>query len=199
MLLRTQKYDYTVVYRKSTEMFVADTLRRTVKFTHKGNPRTGTQELFIGEVEKELRASTWLFMLNCQRKDCLNCKWQPKKMTICLLMKIVHRGWPNEGRNVPYRLQEYFPFREELPVKNRLLVKAERIVVPSKIREKVTSLIHMSHTGLQGCLRRAREVVVWPEMSIDMEKLIGQCETCQAYQRNQPEEPMISQTIPDLP
>ena len=60
------------------------------------------------------------------------------------------------------------------------------------------SLIHMSHRVLQGCLRREHEVLFWPGMNRGVKKLIGQCETCQAYQRNQPKEPIISQPIPDL-
>ena len=96
-------------------------------------------------------------------------------------------------------LQVYFTFREELSVQNGVIYEGERVVIPNSIRSKIVGLIHVSHTGVQGCLRRAREVVFWPKMVQDFESAIAQCETCQTFQSNQQKEPMICQPIPELP
>ncbi|KAK7090822.1 hypothetical protein V1264_010573 [Littorina saxatilis] len=200
MLLRTQKYDYTVVYKKGTEMYIADTLSRAVESSGTGGDRTRREEIFQSELEKEIETVNMTSHIAVTEERLTELQEETRRdQDLGLLMKIVQTGWPEERRNVPVKLQDYFPFREEISLQNGLLFKGERIVVPENMRTKVMSLIHISHTGLQGCLRRAREVVYWPGMNKDMEQLIGQCEACQTYQRNQTKEPMISQPIPDLP
>ena len=53
MLLRTQRYDYSVVYKKGTEMYLADTLSRLV--TRKSKQSAfGKEEIFQTEFEQEL-------------------------------------------------------------------------------------------------------------------------------------------------
>ena len=59
--------------------------------------------------------------------------------------------------------------------------------------------LHQAHTGIQGCMRRACEVVYWPGLNSDIERLVTSCETCQTFQRNQPKEHMITHPIPTRP
>ena len=37
--------------------------------------------------------------------------------------------------------------------------------------------VHLGHTGIEGCLRRARKSVYWPGMNNDIKELIQTCET----------------------
>ena len=117
------------------------------------------------------------------------------------LTQVIQAGWPESRGDLPLNLQPYFSFREELSVQDGLIFKGERIVVPNTegLRSKVLGLLHKSHTGVQGCLRRAREVVYWPGMTKDMEQWIGSCDACQTHQASQAKEPMISHPIPERP
>ena len=67
------------------------------------------------------------------------------------------------------------------------------------MQTEIKERLHSSNVGVQGCLRRARETVYWPNMNADIEDYIGRCPTCNSIQRSQAKEPMIAHAIPELP
>ena len=118
---------------------------------------------------------------------------------LCRLMKIIMSGWPDDKKCVREDLKTYYTFREELSVQDGLIFKGDRIVVPTTMQTEIKERLHSSHIGVQGCLRRARETVYWPNMNADIEDYIGRCPTCNSIQRSQAKEPMIAHAIPELP
>jgi len=58
---------------------------------------------------------------------------------------------------------------------------------------------HASHIGIQGCLRRAREVLYWPGMNKDIEDHVAKCEVCNSQPAAQGREPLICHEIPSRP
>ena len=195
MLLRTQKFRYTVVYKRGAEMYLADTLSRAVsgkaeqQVTHK-------EAIFCTELEKtdsyqELAISQeGLDSLQQATEEDANMK---------NLKAVILQGWPEEKRQLSQQLQNYFPFREELSVQNGLVFKSHRVVVPEEERPSIIEKLHASHSGIQSCIRRAREVVFWPRMNVDIEDFVKKCSACNTFQRGQQKEPLISTEIPDLP
>ena len=101
----------------------------------------------------------------------------------------------NESRSKPRPSS----FREELVVQDGLIFKGERVVVPRAIRMALIERVHDSHIGIQGCLRRARESIYWPNMARDIEDYVSRCEPCNMYTNEQAKEPMISYPIPKRP
>ena len=59
--------------------------------------------------------------------------------------------------------------------------------------------IHMSHMGVEGCLRRARECVRWPAMSSEVKDFILKCDICRSVDNKQQKETLISHDVPDRP
>ena len=112
---------------------------------------------------------------------------------MALLKGVIQAGWPDTLEEVPWRVRDYFHYRDELTVQDGLILKGERLVIPLSMREEVKQKLHQSHLGIQSCLRRAREVVYWPKMGKDIEDFISNC------QPNQQKEPMISHEIPTRP
>ena len=53
MLLKTQMYNYTVIYKKGVEMYLADTLSRAFYPVAEEN-KTTTEHIFLRDVEKEI-------------------------------------------------------------------------------------------------------------------------------------------------
>ena len=51
--------------------------------------------------------------------------------------------------NVSPKLQNYFPFREELSLQNGLVFKGEQIVVPLTLQDRISDKVHASHLGIQ--------------------------------------------------
>ncbi|XP_033124857.1 uncharacterized protein K02A2.6-like [Anneissia japonica] len=62
------------------------------------------------------------------------------------------------------------------------------------MRNEMLSKLHTGHQGIEKCRRRARQVIFWPKINMDIEKSIKSCSTCQKHQPMQPKEPM---TYPD--
>ena len=199
MLLRTQMFDYSVVYKKGVEMYMADTLSRAF------NPEVGEHEMpaeniFLTESEKEVEEINMIdYMAVSETRLNELQKATADDKDMCRLRQMILTGWPEDKADVPEENKKYFTFREEMSVQNGLIFKGDRIVVPVSMRSSIKERLHASHIGIQGCLRRARETVYWPNMNTDLEDYITRCATCNSIQRRQVKEPMIAHAIPELP
>lgn len=58
---------------------------------------------------------------------------------------------------------------------------------------------HLSHIGIQGCLRRARECLYRPNMNSDIEHFINSCKTCSTYNAEQQKETLLSHELTSRP
>jgi predicted Fe-S protein YdhL (DUF1289 family) len=54
--------------------------------------------------------------------------------------------------------------------------------VPSSLRKEMLQQIHKFHIGIEGCLRRAREVIYWPRMNAEVKDYVSKCSICQTHQ-----------------
>ena len=71
---------------------------------------------------------------------------------------------------------------------DRLLVKGNRIVIPTDMRHDCLETLHMPHLGLQKTLLRTGTSVFWPGMTADIKAQISNCSACQKFQFRQPAE-----------
>ena len=94
-------------------------------------------------------------------------------------------------------LLHYWNIRDELHVSNGIVFKHERIVVPSSLQQPMLELIHESHMGIEKCKSRARALLYWPRMTVDIEDTERNCNVCSKYMNNHQKEPLIPHTIPD--
>ena len=59
-------------------------------------------------------------------------------------------------------MRAYFDFRDELTIQYQLVFKGPRIIIPAVLRREMMSMVHASHIGIEGCIRRARDSLYWP-------------------------------------
>ena len=78
----------------------------------------------------------------------------------------------------------------ESPTADGLLFKGTRLIVPKALKPEMLRQIHKSHLGIVKCRQRAREVLFWPGMSLDIEQMITNCSVCAEYAKKQPSEPL---------
>ena len=52
--MRAQKYNYSVVYKKGTELFLADTLSRSAKKNNTGRKTMEKEEIFKTQLGREV-------------------------------------------------------------------------------------------------------------------------------------------------
>ena len=96
-------------------------------------------------------------------------------------------------------LRPYATFVEDLTVVDGVLLKGQRIVIPTKIRPEMRSLVHEGHLGIEKCKRRAREVMYWPNMNTDVRDFVSRCDICQTHRYAQHQQSMKLHERPDRP
>lgn len=67
------------------------------------------------------------------------------------------------------------------------------------MREEILNLINEGHLGIDRCLRQARNVIYWPNISNDIKDLITHCESCIKYRNANVTEPLLSHEPATLP
>ena len=88
---------------------------------------------------------------------------------------------PSTIRKVPNKIQPYWTFREELTVEDGIVLKGTHIVIPHKKCQATLNLIHEGCLALNKCMLRAKDIVYWPDLKDQMEKLVVNCELCLKY------------------
>ena len=109
------------------------------------------------------------------------------------------QGWPDHRQAVDPLARPYFNCRDELSTQSGALFKGQRIVIPCEMRAMLIKKLHSSHLGVEGCLRRAREVMYWPGMNQEVKDVVSVCSTCNAYRPEQCKEPLLPHDIPSRP
>ena len=49
-----------------------------------------------------------------------------------------------------------------------ILVRGEKIIVPTSLRREMLAHIHEVHLGIQKCMQRGRQRLFWPGMSSEI-------------------------------
>ena len=113
------------------------------------------------------------------------------------LMKQIARGWPDTADEIPQCIRPFHTFADELSVSCGLVFKGHRIVVPLTVRPYFLDRLHSAHTGVNGCLRRAKEALYWPGITTDIKRLVEACPVCVSYEQSTRKEPLMSHSTPN--
>lgn len=77
-------------------------------------------------------------------------------------------------------LKPYEMVKEELCVVDGLVLRADRVVIPLKLRKRAIEIAHRSHQGIVKTKRLLRETLWFPGMDRIVEETIAECLACQA-------------------
>ena len=93
-----------------------------------------------------------------------------------------------KGKELP-QWAEFLPYqrvKDQLNIDKECVLKANRVIVPVKLKDKVLQMLHSEHMGISKTKNLARYYVWWPKIDEDIECLVKSCEACQ-LNRNDPE------------
>ena len=193
MLMQLQAYDINLVYKKGSEMYIADALSRAFP-----------PEIIPEQFEEDIASERFVHLMSSE-SYVTDRKLQTIKdeihtnATMQLLAQQIQDGWPDHKILVPSEVQPYYPYRQELTTEDGLIYKAHNILIPPSLRADTLQKLHQSHQGIEKTKRLARESIFWPGMNSQIEELVSNCSTCLHHANANQREPLHPHEIPSRP
>ncbi len=119
-----------------------------------------------------------------------------KDPTLKKLKDYVLNGWPNNKSQVDPAVRPYFSFRDEITIYQDVLLKGDRIIVPTTLRNEMRQKIHHGHLGIEKCKARARLTLYWPGMANEIVDIVSNCGASMENRNYQTSEELIPHEIP---
>ena len=187
LLLRCQKYDYTLQYQSGKSIPIADGLSRA-PLTDKPTP---TEEVFtVSNVN--------FSPINSSRLNDIRIATDSDS-TLQQLKQMILQGWPTHKSAVPSDIAVFFDYRDELTIQDGIVLRGNRVVIPVSLRNDMKQRVHAGHLGINSCLQRARKLIYWPGMSCDIHQYVQACPVYATYPNKQPPETLKKHDFPERP
>lgn len=90
-------------------------------------------------------------------------------------------GWPECKKNVSKHVQQYYNIRNDIHVADDPIFYKYRVIVPNQLRAEMLNKLHEGHFGITKTKLRAKDVLYWPTINKQIEKLILKCSICERY------------------
>ncbi|XP_055909662.1 uncharacterized protein K02A2.6-like [Eupeodes corollae] len=199
MLLSLQRYHIILNYVEGKHMYIADLLSRYVDYTE-NSPEKSVYEEEVYKIDKvfneisEFNITTEVDLDDIQIEDIRN-----KTANDNVLKENCIRGWPENNKDLPIELLPYWSFRDEIVSQKGILIKSNRIIIPTILRKDIIKRIHLGHPGRDQCYRRAHDSVFWPGINDHIKQEISACAKCAENADNQQKQPLETTEIPKLP
>lgn len=177
----------TVVYKPGREMLVADCLSRAQ--LSERDELEGLSGVIHSVVESVCLSEE---NYNYYRKT-LN-----EDENYARVCKYVENGWPS-FHQLNDLSQHFHKLKSELHVERGLLFLDHRLVIPTKLQERLAIWLHEPHLGIEKTLARARKLYYWPGMNGQIKGIVQSCSVCEKFHRNNQKEPLVQEESPKYP
>ena len=190
-------------------MFLADTLSRAYledepeRTTPRNDVRSIKERVFALELE-QIRHGEEVSVSPVHLKRLREMTAEDEELQI--LTNVISDGWPETlaqagecGRWRKQVTELYWNCRDELTTDDGLVYRGHRLVIPAKERPNIVKRLHESHIGIEGTLRRARDIVYWPGITAQLKDYLSKCGICNSYRPEQCKEPPKPYDVPDVP
>nr|XP_054768172.1 uncharacterized protein K02A2.6-like [Lytechinus pictus] len=188
MLLKLQKYDCKLTYKRGKEMYIADALSRD--FIPKSEVDEESQDIAVCMVDS--------LPMSAARRDELEKQTQADP-ELRKLMESVKEGWPEMKQDADKEIRQYWQYRDDITTEGGLLFKLQKVIIPSSMRKLMLEKLHQSHQGVEKTKRLARDVLFWPGMNADIAELVERCDICSRHRASNQKEPMHGHDLPGRP
>ena len=80
-------------------------------------------------------------------------------------------------------LEPYHLRAQELTVEGSCVLWGIRVLIPSKLQQKLLNDLHQDHPGMSRIKSIAGSYLWWPKLNRDIEDLVRSCTSCQAVKK----------------
>lgn len=183
-VLRLQSFKYKVIYEKG-KLNIADALSRL-------SIRNGERI----ENEKDRRSIAWLVkeITPCaMTTDEINSESKKDKVLTEVRNALKSGDW-GSLKNSRFQI-----IKEKLCIKDNIVLRGARIVIPKALQRKTLELAHEGHPGIVAMKHRLRSKVWWEGIDKDAEKTVKSCRGCQLVQKTVEPPPLKPNPLPQGP
>ena len=167
------EYDYEIIYRKTSEHSNCDMLSRlpvTTKHTE----------------DEDLNAVVCALNLETTCIDAETIRVETKKdPVLSKIATFILDGWPITSPDSEMMIA-YWRRKDELSMELGCVLWGARVIIPTKLKQFVLEMLHLTHPGSPGMKNLSRSYVWWPSMNNDIDNLVRTCETCSKHSKSAP-------------
>lgn len=191
--MRLARYHYEIKHVPGKFLYTADTLSRAPlqSMTPEEEDFESDVEAFVDSVVMSLPASE-------TRLEELR-KAIHEDSVLSVITKYCQEGWPGfEKPSINVVTRPYWQIREEITLCQGLLMRGNRLIIPTYLRAEILQRIHEGHQGIVKYCERARNSVWWPRINREIEDLVRNCTIC-VKQKADHAEPLRPTPFPERP
>ncbi len=115
------------------------------------------------------------------------------------LKQTILDGWSEVRQHCPAQIIDFWNYRDELTYVDGIILKGQRVLIPSDCRHTMLEKIHVGHFGVDRCLTRARDVMFWHNMTKYITDYVLKCSICLEHRHSNCKEPLQPSEVPDRP
>ena len=154
--MRLMQFVFTVTHIPGKDLTIADTLSRapTAAASDADTQFSHDVEMFVNTVMSSLPAT---------EQRLTEIAYEQTADEICKrLIQYCQSGWPTKHQ-VPQPLKPYYSVSAELNIQQGLLMRNNRIVIPSFLHSDMLDKLHTGHQGITKCCQKSLTVslVAW--------------------------------------
>ena len=114
------------------------------------------------------------------------------------LLETVRQGFHEGTQNLPH-IAPYWRYRNALYESDGVVMYEDRVVIPPSLRQHILNVLHAAHQGTSSMEVRARAIVFWPGMTVDINRIRAACHDCIQNAPTQAALPSTPATPPSTP
>ena len=178
LIMRIYAYDISFAYVPGSDLKIADTLSRA----------------FCDAPVYDAKCRVFLVndandIPDTQLEDIKRAMSHDNEADV--LLHVIQNGWPDSKSNLAPIVQPYFPVRDTLTTHDGLIMKGERVWIPSELRSQMKAHLHLAHLGYDSMIRRARDTIFWLSINREIRQIADNCLACQKRLPSNPKEPLL--------
>ena len=126
-MMRLQRYNIKVAYKKGTSLLLADTLSRAPLPTTNDSKQTKF-EVFRADMDNHVEDPR----ITSQTLDDIKVS-TANDPTMRALNKIIIHSWPTQKSKLPQSLHPFWSYRNELTTRDGIVYKGKQVIIPLAI------------------------------------------------------------------
>ncbi|XP_058448351.1 uncharacterized protein K02A2.6-like [Malaya genurostris] len=190
-------YNFTIQYVRTESFGYADVLSRLIN-----NHIRPNEEYVIASIELE-ESVKHSFELSLEVLPVTFKMIQDETQADSLLKRVisyVQSRWPTNRSDLSDpQLHQFQQRRDSLSVFSSCLMYGERIVIPTKFRNRVLHQLHKGHPGVERMRSLARNYVYWPGIDEQIAQVVRSCNKCAEAAKTNSKTKLESWPLPQQP